>query len=91
MRAPFQSGSASGAIRRLMMTTRAIFRVELTVSTTWIIKPLRSIHSNTSMDPNDRRPMTGTARDDAAAASEQDELISCLERIQESFERRALS
>jgi DNA-binding MarR family transcriptional regulator len=35
--------------------------------------------------------MTGTARDDAAAESEQDELISCLERIQESFERRALS
>jgi DNA-binding MarR family transcriptional regulator len=35
--------------------------------------------------------MTGTARDGAAAASEQDELISCLERIQESFERRALS
>ena len=35
--------------------------------------------------------MTGTARDDAAAASEQDELISCLEHIQESFERRALS
>src|SRR4030095_17163551 len=35
--------------------------------------------------------MTGTARDDASAVSEQDELISCLERIQESFERRALS
>jgi DNA-binding MarR family transcriptional regulator len=69
----------------------AIFRVELTVSTTSIIKPLRSIHSNTSMDPNDRQPMTGTARDDASAVSEQDELISCLERIQESFERRALS
>jgi DNA-binding MarR family transcriptional regulator len=36
--------------------------------------------------------MTGTtARDDAATASDQDELISCLERVQESFERRALS
>jgi DNA-binding MarR family transcriptional regulator len=41
--------------------------------------------------------MTRTARDDAAggssstAASEQDELISCLEQIQDSFERRALS
>jgi DNA-binding MarR family transcriptional regulator len=41
--------------------------------------------------------MTRTARDEAAAgsnqtdASEQDELISCLERLQESFERRALS
>ena len=35
--------------------------------------------------------MTGTARDDAAAGSEQDELILCLERIQDSFERRALS
>jgi DNA-binding MarR family transcriptional regulator len=35
--------------------------------------------------------MTGTARDDAAASSEQEELISCLERVQESFERRALS
>jgi DNA-binding MarR family transcriptional regulator len=35
--------------------------------------------------------MTGTARDDAAAASEQEELIRCLERVQESFERRALS
>jgi DNA-binding MarR family transcriptional regulator len=34
--------------------------------------------------------MTGTARD-AAAASEQQELISCLERVQDSFERRALS
>jgi DNA-binding MarR family transcriptional regulator len=35
--------------------------------------------------------MTGTARDDAAASSEQQELISCLERAQDSFERRALS
>ena len=35
--------------------------------------------------------MNGTARDDAAAASEQDELISCLELVQENFERRALS
>src|SRR4029434_844479 len=37
------------------------------------------------------RKMTRTARDDATAGSEQDELISCLERFQESFERRALS
>lgn len=35
--------------------------------------------------------MTGTARDDASATSEQDELISCLERVQDGFERRALS
>jgi DNA-binding MarR family transcriptional regulator len=41
--------------------------------------------------------MTSTARDAAASgsepspASEQDELISCLERVQDSFERRALS
>ena len=35
--------------------------------------------------------MTGTARDDATAISEQEELISCLERVQDSFERRALS
>ena len=35
--------------------------------------------------------MTRTARDDATATSEQEELISCLERVQESFERRALS
>ena len=35
--------------------------------------------------------MTGTAGDNAAASSEQEELISCLERVQESFERRALS
>jgi DNA-binding MarR family transcriptional regulator len=35
--------------------------------------------------------MPETARDDATAASEQDELISCLERVQDSFERRALS
>ena len=35
--------------------------------------------------------MTGTARDDAAVNSEQEELISCLERTQASFERRALS
>ena len=41
--------------------------------------------------------MTSTAHDAAASgsdpgpASEQDELISCLERVQDSFERRALS
>jgi len=35
--------------------------------------------------------MTGTARDNWEANSEQDELISCLERAQASFERRALS
>lgn len=35
--------------------------------------------------------MTGTARDEATATSEQEELISCLERVQENFERRALS
>jgi DNA-binding MarR family transcriptional regulator len=35
--------------------------------------------------------MTGTPRDDATASSEQEELISCLERVQENFERRALS
>jgi DNA-binding MarR family transcriptional regulator len=35
--------------------------------------------------------MTGTTARDAATASEQEELISCLERVQESFERRALS
>ena len=35
--------------------------------------------------------MTATPRDDATATSEQDELISCLERVQDSFERRALS
>ena len=35
--------------------------------------------------------MTETARDDATAVSEQDELINCLERIQDGFERRALS
>lgn len=35
--------------------------------------------------------MTETAHNDAAAASEQDELITCLERVQEGFERRALS
>ena len=41
--------------------------------------------------------MTSTARDaatygsDPALGSEQDELISCLERVQDSFERRALS
>jgi DNA-binding MarR family transcriptional regulator len=35
--------------------------------------------------------MTGIARDDATAGSEQEELISCLERIQDSFERKALS
>ena len=35
--------------------------------------------------------MTGTTRDDATASNEQEELISCLERVQESFERRALS
>jgi DNA-binding MarR family transcriptional regulator len=35
--------------------------------------------------------MTETARDEATAINEQDELISCLERVQDSFERRALS
>ena len=35
--------------------------------------------------------MTRTARDDATTGSEQDELISCLEHVQDSFERRALS
>jgi DNA-binding MarR family transcriptional regulator len=35
--------------------------------------------------------MTGTVPDNTSAASEQDELISCLERIQDNFERRALS
>jgi DNA-binding MarR family transcriptional regulator len=35
--------------------------------------------------------MTGTVRDDATATSEQEELISRLERVQDSFERRALS
>ena len=35
--------------------------------------------------------MTETAPDAAAPNSEQDELISCLERVQASFERRALS
>jgi len=37
------------------------------------------------------RPMTETARDDATATSEQDELIRGLERVQDNFERRALS
>jgi DNA-binding MarR family transcriptional regulator len=35
--------------------------------------------------------MTTNARDEAAVGSEQDELIGCLERVQDSFERRALS
>ena len=35
--------------------------------------------------------MTETARDAAAIHSEQEELIGCLERIQDGFERRALS
>ncbi len=35
--------------------------------------------------------MTGTVRDDATATSEQEELIRRLERVQDSFERRALS
>jgi DNA-binding MarR family transcriptional regulator len=35
--------------------------------------------------------MTGTVRDDATTTSEQEELISRLERVQDSFERRALS
>ncbi|HEU4907412.1 MAG TPA: MarR family transcriptional regulator [Propionibacteriaceae bacterium] len=35
--------------------------------------------------------MTANARDDAAVSSEQEELIGCLERVQDSFERRALS
>jgi DNA-binding MarR family transcriptional regulator len=35
--------------------------------------------------------MTANARDDAAVGSEQAELIGCLERVQDSFERRALS
>jgi DNA-binding MarR family transcriptional regulator len=35
--------------------------------------------------------MTETARDAAAIHGEQEELIGCLERIQDGFERRALS
>jgi DNA-binding MarR family transcriptional regulator len=35
--------------------------------------------------------MTVNAREDAAVSSEQEELIGCLERVQDSFERRALS
>jgi DNA-binding MarR family transcriptional regulator len=35
--------------------------------------------------------MTANARDEAAVGSEQEELIGCLERVQDSFERRALS
>src|SRR5512133_3642332 len=35
--------------------------------------------------------MTEPARDNATAASEHEELINCLERVQDSFERRALS
>jgi DNA-binding MarR family transcriptional regulator len=35
--------------------------------------------------------MTANARNEAAAGSEQEELIGCLERVQDSFERRALS
>jgi DNA-binding MarR family transcriptional regulator len=34
---------------------------------------------------------TGTVRDDATTTSEQEELISRLERVQDGFERRALS
>ena len=67
-----------------------IIRMELTVSAISIIKPLRSFSQSVDNE-DDRRPMTGTARDDAAANSEQEELISCLERVQASFERRALS
>src|SRR6476619_7826541 len=36
-------------------------------------------------------PDAATSGSDPALSSEQDELISCLERLQESFERRALS
>jgi DNA-binding MarR family transcriptional regulator len=35
--------------------------------------------------------MSANAREDAALSSEQEELIGCLERVQDSFERRALS
>ena len=35
--------------------------------------------------------MSANAREDAAVSSEQEELIGCLERVQDSFERRALS
>ena len=35
--------------------------------------------------------MSATAREDGALSSEQEELIGCLERVQDSFERRALS
>jgi DNA-binding MarR family transcriptional regulator len=45
----------------------------------------------TPTDPTTGEEMTGTARIDATAGSEQDELISYLERVQDSFERRALS
>jgi DNA-binding MarR family transcriptional regulator len=65
--------------------------MELTVSAISIIKPLRSFSTKDADNEDDRRPMTGTARDDAAVNSEQEELISCLERTQASFERRALS
>ena len=68
-----------------------IIRMELTVSAISIIKPLRSFSTKDVDNEDDRRPMTGTARDDAAVNSEQEELISCLERTQASFERRALS
>jgi DNA-binding MarR family transcriptional regulator len=65
--------------------------MELTVSANSIIKPLRSFQQKTSITKTDRQPMTGTARHHVAASSEQQELISCLERAQDSFERRALS
>jgi DNA-binding MarR family transcriptional regulator len=35
--------------------------------------------------------MSANTREDAALSSEQEELIGCLERVQDSFERRALS
>jgi DNA-binding MarR family transcriptional regulator len=35
--------------------------------------------------------MSANAREDGALSSEQEELIGCLERVQDSFERRALS
>ena len=35
--------------------------------------------------------MSANGREDAALSSEQEELIGCLERVQDSFERRALS
>jgi DNA-binding MarR family transcriptional regulator len=67
-----------------------ILRMELTVSAISIIKPLRSFQQRCRYE-DDRRPMTVNAREDAAVSSEQEELIGCLERVQDSFERRALS